>query len=51
MKYFLLVLLLLLTVALVASLYHWLITLNGYDSKREKEYWEKLFKNLHEKQQ
>lgn len=50
MKYFLLVLSLLAIVALVASVYHWVVILNGYESKKEKESWEELWKNLHDKQ-
>lgn len=50
MKYFLLVLSLLSIVALVASVYYWVVILNGYESKKEKEYWEELWKKLHDKQ-
>jgi hypothetical protein len=37
-------------VALSFAIYYWAVVLNGFDSKEEKEYTEKLFKSLHDKQ-
>ena len=37
-------------VALSFAIYYWVVVLNGHDSKEEKEYTEKLFKSLHNKQ-
>lgn len=37
-------------VALGIATYNWVVVLNGHDSKEEKEYTEKVFKRLHDKQ-
>jgi len=37
-------------VALAIATYNWVVVLNGHDSKEEKEYTEKVFKRLHDKQ-